>query len=152
MDVRMVRAGPTRLAFVHAFGDSPEEEAIGALLGWAGPVGLLDGPRGFHLFGANDPPPGGPGEAYGYFFGVTVPDGVELAEGIGLRDLPAATYAVTRVRGVMAITDAWRALYAWVEGSDGYEVAGHGLEELLSPPGDPVDEWTFDLWLPTEER
>ncbi len=140
-----------RLAFAHAFGVSPEEEAIAALLGWAGPAGLLDGPRGFHLFGANDPPPGGPGEGYGYYFGVTVPEGVAVAEGIEVRDLPAATYAVTRVRGVMAITDAWRALYDWVEESHGYQVAGHGMEELLSPPEDPVDEYTFDLWLPVKE-
>lgn len=148
MDVRIVRADPMRLAFARAFGASPEEEAIERLLAWAGPRGLLEGPR--HLFGANDPPPSEPGGEYGYYFGLTVPRDVEPGEGVPVRDLPAATYAVTRVRGVEAIPDGWRGLYDWVEAS-AYRVADHGLEELLSPPEGPVEGWTFDLWLPVEE-
>jgi len=151
MEVRIVRAGPMRLAYAHAFGASPEEEAIERLMAWAGPRGLLGGLRDYHLFGANDPPPSEPGGEYGYYFGVTVPREVEAGEGVSVRDLPEGTYAVTRVRGVMGITDAWRELYDWV-GASGYRVAGHGLEELLSPLDGPVEGWAFDLWLPVEDR
>ncbi len=150
MEVRIVRGGPWRLAYAHALGASPEEEAIERLVAWAGPRGLLEGLRDRHLFGANDPPPSGPGDEYGYYFGVTVGGDVEPGEGVSVRDLLEATYAVTRVRGVEGITDAWRGLYDWV-GASAYRVAGHGLEELLSPLDGPVEGWTFDLWLPVEE-
>jgi len=152
IDVRVVRSGPQRLAFARATGGSPEEEAIGRLLAWAGPEGLLDDPRGFHFFGANDPPPRRPGDEYGYFFGVTVPEGVEATGDIMVKDLPAATYAVTRFKGLENITGTWRALYDWVEGSQEYRLAGHGLEEPLTPLDRPPSEWVFDLWLPVAPR
>ena len=152
LDVRIVRLGPQRLAFARAFGISPEEEAIGRLLAWAGPKGLLDGPRGFHLFGANDPPPKRLGGEHGYFFGVTVPRGVRASGGIKVRDLPPATYAVVRFKGIENITTTWRALYDWVEGSEEYRLVGHGLEEMLTPLDKPLNEWVFDLWVPVGKK
>ena len=152
IDVRIVRLGPQRLAFAHASGRSPEEEAIGRFLAWAGPKGLLDGPREFHLFGANDPPPKKLGDEYGYSFGVTVPEGVKVTGGIKVKDIQAAKYAVVRLKGIENITSTWRALYDWLEASEEYRLVGHGLEEFLTPLDRPLNEWMFDLWAPVGPR
>jgi DNA gyrase inhibitor GyrI len=64
------------------------------------------------------------------------------------RGVLRGTYAVARCRGVENIFTAWRELGAWVETSKYSATGAPGFEEHLSPPGTPVADWAFDLYLP----
>lgn len=156
LDVRIVQMGAKRLAYVQEFGTvmgEPEKVAWSKLRRWARAKGLTAGPSGFHYFGANDPPPMKEGDRYGYFSGVTVPPEVNPDGDVKVKVLPASTYAVVRFKGLDNIGSMWRALYDWVDRSGKWSIAGHGLEELLTPTDtDEVDKspeaMVFDLWLP----
>lgn len=156
LDVRIVQMGERRLAYVQEFGTvmgEPEKLAWSKLGRWARAKGLTAGPSGYHYFSANDPPPMKEGDRYGYFSGVTVPPEVEPEGDVKVKVLPSSTYAVVRFKGLDNIGSMWKALYDWVEKRGEWSIAGHGLEELLTPVDtDDVDKspetMVFDLWLP----
>ena len=160
LDVRIVQMGARRLAYVQEFGTvtgEPEKVAWSKLGRWVRAKGLTVGPSGYHYFGANDPPPTKDGDRYGYFSGVTVPQGVNPEGDVKVKVLPASTYAVVRFKGIDSIGSMWQALYNWVEKSGEWSIAGHGLEELLTPVDtDDVGKYpktmVFDLWLPICKR
>ena len=159
-DIRIVTMGAQRFAYVHEFGTRSgemERTASAKLRRWAKAEGLLDAPRGFHYFGANDPPPVKDGDRYGYFSGMTVPAGTKASGEVKVRDIAPATYAVLRFKGLYRIGEMWQTLYGWAEKSREWKVAGHGLEEILAPlEGEVVDaepeRMVFDLWLPVEKK
>ncbi len=145
--VRIVRVDPLRLAYVNATGESPEGKAHDALLSWAESKGLLKDPSSFFLFGRNNPPPSPGKTEYGYDSGVTVEPGYEVESDMKTEDLPGGLYAVVRTN-LTNITKMWEYLYRWVQSSD-YSVAGHGLEEPLTPVDESApDTMLLDLWLP----
>ncbi len=60
-------------------------------------------------------------------------------------------YAVARCEGLQNIGDVWQALVKWREDSK-YKKAHHQwLEELLTDPGVPPEEYVFNLYLPVAE-
>ena len=60
-------------------------------------------------------------------------------------------YAVVRCESLVVIGERWKQLVAWREDSV-YHLAHHQwLEELLSPPETPYDQYIFDLYLPIAE-
>lgn len=146
-DVRLVTAGPFRVAVFRSFGSQPEVDAFARLKEWAAPGRLLDDPTGYLLFGRNDPPPRSEGDEYGYCYMLTVSPDLPLGDGTDEAELPRSTYAVTRVT-LATIGERWEALYEWSEWA-GRQVAGHGLEEHLTLPCPAApDSLTLDLWLP----
>ena len=147
--VRIVTAGPFRVAVFEAFGAAPESEAYEKLSAWARPRGLIDDSSSYLLLGRNDPPPPPEGGEYGYRYMLTVPEGVEVERGVVVEELPRATYAVAR-SGIRDMGARWLMLYKWAEGR-GYKVSDHGVEEHLAlPEGEAIEALTFDLWLPVE--
>lgn len=145
--VRLERLGPLRVAAVHAFGASPELAAMEKLRAWAGPKGLLQDSATNRIFGHNNPPPRAAGDPYGYDFLIAIGSDVEVEGAVQVREIPRKLWATTPTRGVQNIHQAWMDLFRWCEEHKLGE-QGTGLEEHLSPLGDPVEEIEFKLWLP----
>jgi effector-binding domain-containing protein len=60
---------------------------------------------------------------------------------------------VAHCEGLSTIGQVWKDLVTWFEDSP-YKKPPHcyeGLEELLTPPDVPFEEYAFDLYLPIAE-
>jgi AraC family transcriptional regulator len=149
LDVRIVKLEPMLVASAYGFGESPEGVAWDNMLAWAKGKGLLEKP--YRNFGFNNPNPSPGSPRYGYEIWITVQPDVEPGEGIRVLDFNGGLYAVARCEGLQNIGDVWRALATWREDSR-YQKAYHQwLEELLTPPDVPFEDYIFDLYLPIAE-
>lgn len=150
-DVRIVEMEPMRVASAHGFGKSPEELAWNKILAYAGAKGLDPEKARFFGFNNPDPSPGSPN--YGYEQWITVGPGVEGEGEVEIKEIPARRYAVKRCEGLDTIGRRWKELVTWFEDSP-YKKPPHWhecLEELLTPPDVPYEEYVFDLYLPIAE-
>jgi DNA gyrase inhibitor GyrI len=158
MEVRLERLPAMRAAHVHAFSESPEEDAWRKMEAWAGPLGLLEEGSGTRVFGRNTYPTTEP-ESYGYEFFLTVGPDVEPGDGIDLREIPGGLYAVLRFEGLDNMGEAWERMWDWIGGSEhehmGWRKEEHGwcdgFEENLTPLEKAPEKWMFDLWVQLEE-
>ncbi len=140
LKVRILRLEPMRVASVHGFGASPEQQAWKKLMDWAGPKGLLDDLKRHRIFGFNNPDPSPGSPNYGYEFWIAVGPDVEAESEVKIKDFTGGLYAVTQCKGVENITPTWKRLVAWLENSP-HECAHHQwLEEHLGPVSAPQDE------------
>lgn len=150
--VRIERLVPMHVAWVRAFGRSPEQAAWGLLSGWAKPAGLLDDPINHPVFGFNNPPPATDTPEYGYEFWVAVDPETRPPEGIGVKDVEGGVYAVTSCRLGPEMTQSWKALLRWVHTSQHtWRRNAHELERVRNPLASP-DGVVVDLYLPVEEQ
>lgn len=150
-EVQIVEMEPMRVASAHGYGRTPEEQAWSKILAFAGSKGIDPNAARFFGFNNPDPSPGSPN--YGYEWWMTVGPEVEGEGEIAIKEVPARKYAVARCEGLSTIGDVWKQLGLWFEDSP-YKKPPHGhecLEELLTPPGVPFDEYVFDLHLPIAE-
>jgi len=150
--VRIVKLEPLRVASVHGFGPSPEEEAWQKLVAWAKPKGYLDDPEHHRIFGFNNPDPSPGSPNYGYEFWMVVGAEVEAAGDMRVLDFPGGLYAVTRCQGGDNIGPTWGRLVQWLTGSR-YRHAGHQwLEEHINATFPvPGEELILDLYAPIAE-
>lgn len=150
-EVRMVTLPAMRVAAAHGYGPSPEALAWTALLDWARPAGLLDRPHRF--FGFNNPMPTAGSPNYGYEQWIALsPESVpaDPPAPIEIKNFAGGLYAVTRCR-LPEIGQAWQELVIWRENSR-YTCASHQwLEEAITPPETPFDEFVLDIYLPVAE-
>ena len=150
LEVRIVRLEPMRVASAHGFGQSPEGEAWDKILTWAKSKGLLEDLEALRFFGFNNPDPSAGSPNYGYEQWITVGPNVEAEGDVELKDFAGGLYAVAPCK-LSNIGEVWKQLVAWREDSP-YKPAYHQwLEECLTPPGTPLDEMEFDLYLPIAE-
>ncbi len=150
LDVRIVTLAPMRIASFHAFGPSPEPEALKKLVDWAKPRGLLADRERHRVFGFNDPSPSPGSPNYGYQAWITVGSEIASDAEATVREFPGGLYAVASCRGVSRIHPTWHELGTWCEKSK-YRGASHQwLEEHRSPldPPTPQEEDDFDLYCP----
>jgi DNA gyrase inhibitor GyrI len=151
--VQIVKLDPMRVASVHAFGASPENDAREKLISWAKPRGLLKIPKKYRVFGFNNPDPSPESPNYGYEFWITVKSDMAPIDEIKIKDFPGGLYAVTRCEVKdpwRDIPNTWKQLAVWRENSQ-YEEAHHQyLEENISPI-EISDEFILDLYLPIAE-
>jgi hypothetical protein len=103
--VRLVKLEPLRVASVHGFGQSPEDEAWQKLMAWAKPKGYLDDKEHHRIFGFNNPNPSPGSPNYGYEFWMVVGPEVQPEGEVEIKEFPGGLYAVARcdVQG-----DPWR--------------------------------------------
>ena len=151
LEVRIVHMEPMRVASAHGFGTSPEPEAWSKILAFAESKGLDRGAARFFGFNNPSPSPGSPN--YGYEQWMTVGPEVGPEGEVIIKEIPARTYAVTRCEGLSHIGEDWQQLVLWFEDSP-YKMPPHWhecLEELLTPPDAPYEEYVFDLYLPIVE-
>jgi effector-binding domain-containing protein len=149
LEVRIVEMPPMRVASAHGFGESPEPLAWEKILAFAQAKGIDVGQARFFGFNNPNPSPGSPN--YGYEQWMTVGPEVEAEDDIVIKEIPARSYAVTRFKGLENITRVWQELVLWFEDSP-YKRPAHWwsecLEELLTPPDVPPEEYEFNLYLP----
>ncbi len=149
LEVRMVKLEPMRVATALGFGESPEMEAWQKILTWAEKSGQLEGPYMPRFFGFNNPNPTTASPNYGYEQWMTVgPDVVGGSADVEIKEFTGGLYAVARFKGLDHIGRMWQELVKWVEEND-YEWGPEPcLEELLTPPDVPIEEYIFDLYMP----
>ena len=148
LEVRIVQLEPMRVASALGFGTSPEPEAWSKILAFAAAKGIDTEEARFFGFNNPNPSPGSPN--YGYEQWITVGPEVEAEGEITIKEIPARRYAVAHCEGLSTIGEVWRQLVLWFEDS-AYRKPSHWcecLEELLTPPGTPYEEYVFDLYLP----
>jgi len=158
-EVRLERLESMRAAHVHAFSETPEEDAWRRMEAWARPRGLLEEGSGARVFGRNTYPTDEP-EPHGYEFFLTVGPGIEPEGDVEMVEMPGGLYAVLRFRGLDNNREAWERLWGWI-GESEYEHVGwrkgehvwyDGFEEHLNPLEELRDEWVFDLWVQLKEQ
>lgn len=148
LEVRIERLEPSRVAYAYGFGSSPEEQASNTLRAWAKEKGLFDDPQAHRFFGFDNPSPSPGSPNYGYELWVTVAADVAAEGEVKIKEFAGGLYAVTRFKGLSNIGRVWKELVTWCENSE-YKFAHHsGLEELLTSPDVPFEEYIFDLYLP----
>jgi DNA gyrase inhibitor GyrI len=149
LDVRIVQLEPMRVANAHGFGESPEEQAMKKIQAFMESKGLTF--EDVHWFGFDNPEPSPGSPNYGYDVWITVGPEVEEGDEVKIIDFAGGLYAVTRLKGVSNIGQVWKQLVLWREDSQ-YKKGHHQwLENLLTPPDVPFDEYVFDLYLPIVE-
>lgn len=143
LEVRIVEMGPMRVACAHGFGASPEAQATEKMMAFLARHGLeFDDVRWFG-FDNPGPSPGSPN--YGYDVWVPVSPNIDGDDGVQILDFEGGLYAVTRFKGLSHIGDTWQRLVHWREDSS-YEKGCHQwLENLLTDPRTPSDEFVLDL-------
>lgn len=148
LNVRIVEMGPMRVASAHGFGASPEVLAWKKILDYAEAKGLNFEDTRF--FGFNDPNPSPGSPNYGYEQWMVVGEDVEGEGEVVIKEIPARRYAVLRCESLDVIGQRWQQLVTWFEDSP-YRKPAHYhqcLEELLTAPDAPYEEYVFDLYLP----
>ena len=151
--VQIVKLDPMRVASVHAFGASPENEAKEKLISWAKPRRLLETPKKCRIFGFNNPDPSPESPNYGYEFWITIESDMEPTDEIKIKEFPGGLYAIARCEVKdpwRDIPNTWKQLAIWRENSR-YEEANHQwLEENIGPLV-TSNGFTLDLFLPITE-
>lgn len=149
-DVQIVRLEPMRVASAYGFGESPELEAWQKILDFAESQGLLEQPGSYRFFGFNNPNPSPGSPNYGYEQWITVGPEIEAEGDIEIKEFPGGLYAATRCKGVSNIEAEWRRLLRWFEDSAYTKPPNflQCLEELLTAPSLPYEDYVFDLYLP----
>ena len=151
LDVRIVDMEPMRVACAHGFGSSPEMQATEKMLSFLESKGLAF--EDIRWFGFNNPSPSPGSPNYGYEQWMTVSPEVEGEGDVTIKEIPARRYAVARCEGLDVIGERWQHLALWFEDSP-YKKPPHWdqcLEELLTSPHVPYEEYVFDLYLPILE-
>jgi len=149
LDVRFVDLEPMRVASFRAVSEAPEHEAFQMLHDWAHPRGFLNDLEKHPVFGFDNPRPTEGRKEYGYEFWVKVGDGYK-EDGVTLKDVPPARYAVTTCHSLKDIGRDWMRLWEWAK-ANGYEI---GDAEWLEKTHDPLasdEELVLDLYLPVKE-
>jgi len=149
LEVRIVQLEPMRLASAYGFGDSPEGQAWEKITAFAEAKGINLKEVRFFGFNNPDPSPGSPN--YGYEQWMTVGEDVEPEQDIRIIKFCGGLYGVTRFKDLSNIGRVWQELVHWREDSP-YKMGHHQwLEELLTGPDVPFEEFIFDLYLPIVE-
>ncbi len=151
LSVRIVKLEPMLIASASGYGESPEPIAWEKILKWADDRGLLQGNKELRFFGFNNPDPSPGTPNYGYEQWMTVPQDVTGDEEITVKDFSGGLYAVARCESLVVIGERWKQLVAWSEDSVYHRAHHQWLEELLSPPESPYEQYIFDLYLPIAE-
>lgn len=148
LKVRIVRLEPMRVASAHGFGQSPEQEAWNKILAFAEAKRLLEEPEACRFFGFNNPDPSPGSPNYGYDQWVTAGPDVDPEGEVQIIEFSGGLYAVTRCSGLSNIGEVWKQLVTWSEDHHHKKAHHQWLEELLTPPDVPLEDYVFDLYLP----
>jgi DNA gyrase inhibitor GyrI len=153
LDVHIEQLSPMRVAWVRAFGASPEQDAWQKLSSWAKPAGLLEDPVAHPVFGFNNPPAQAGVEGYGYEYWIAVDPTIQAPAKIGLKHFAGGRYAVTScsLSDPAGVPARWKALLRWVHSSEySWRRDTHELERVHNPLASPQDI-RLDLMLPLED-
>lgn len=154
LTVRTVTLPAMRVASALGFGKEPENQASAMIVDFARKNGMEPGTPAYRTFGFNNPNPSLGSPEYGYELWLPVGPEVKAEPPIVLKEIPKATYAVTRFVGLSHIGDVWRRFAAWFEDAYGNVPPCEiqcWLEEVLNPAEPDPEKWIFDLYLRTHD-
>jgi DNA gyrase inhibitor GyrI len=154
VDVRIERLEPMRVASVHCFSETPEQDAWAKLSAWAESRCLLVDLDRHPIFGFNHPNPSPGGGKYGYELWIRIDQDSEPSGDVELKEFSGGLYAVTTCSlhddPIGTVPEAWRRLWEWVQESEYEWRPTHELEKARNPRA-PKHEFLLDLYLPIEE-
>jgi DNA gyrase inhibitor GyrI len=146
LNVKIVKLEPLRVASVQGFGQGPEKQAWEKMGAFLEQQGLMTDLKTHRFFGFNNPEPTPASPNYGYEQWVTIGPDVLPQGDVRIKSFAGGLYAVTHCQ-LLVITDTWKKLIIWREGS-GYKPASHQwLEECLTPFASD-EEMELDIYLP----
>jgi DNA gyrase inhibitor GyrI len=149
LNVKIVRLENLRVASTQGFGQGPENQAWEKMCAFLELQGWMADLKTHRFFGFNNPEPTPASPNYGYEQWVTIGPDVEPRGDTRIKTFHGGLYAVTYCM-LPVITDTWKKLIVWREGS-GYKPASHQwLEECLTPFV-PYEDMAFDIYLPITE-
>jgi len=148
IEVKIVNLKPTRMISAYGFGPEPEGIAWNKLIMFATENGLYDQDKPASTYGFNNPNPSHGSPNYGYEIWLPVNESVESVGDLRIVDFQGGMYAVTTFKNLEKIGEIWGKLVQWREASK-YRAGHHQwLEELLTSPDNPPEEYVFNLYLP----
>ena len=139
-----------RIASVRVKSANPEKDAWDKLKSWAEPRGLLrDGDRN-PVFGYTVELPKPDEREYAYEFWIAVDSELKIDGEITEQLFPGGLFAVAP--STAPTPKLWKNLWDSVQSGGPYEWRRtHELERVLNPAA-PVEDWTFELYLPVQPR
>ena len=112
LDVRIIELQPMTVASGLGFGPSPEPLAWSKIIDFVKSMGWLSDLESHRFFGFNNPNPSPGSPNYGYEQWITVEKGTAADGDIEIKEFTGGLYAVTRCKGIPAITESWGRLVA----------------------------------------
>jgi len=161
--IKIVELPAARVVSFHAKDSTtPEEDAFQMLEAWGKPRGIFEDPTLFQIFGFNNPW-GREGELRGYEFWVVIPDDYAPGDDAVVKHFSGGKYSMATSVGVGNIGRAVSMLHDWVAKSDKYDLAYPpdfdpqkepmlDLEQIVSPPEVPADEFRMDYYVPIADK
>jgi DNA gyrase inhibitor GyrI len=150
-EIQIIKLGPMRVASAYGFGSSPEMAAFEKMHQFAEANELLVDGQLPATFGFNNPNPSTGSPNYGYELWLPIEEEIEPSGEIRIIEFDGGLYAVAPCQGLQNIGEDWLALAKWREGTEYVAGKHQWLEHLLSPPDAPIDQLSFELYLPIAE-
>lgn len=149
--VKIKKLKQMRMVSAYGFGSQPEVIAWDKLKSFAIEKGLYNETNPPSTYGFNNPNPSHGSPNYGYEIWLPVDSSVEPEGDLRIIEFPGGLYAVTNFKNLERIGEVWGELVKWRESSK-YRAGHHQwLEELLTSPDVPLEEYIFNLYLPIAE-
>jgi effector-binding domain-containing protein len=151
LSVEIKELKPMRMLSAYGFGPEPEGIAWTKLKEFAIEKCLYNEGSPPSTYGFNNPNPCHGSPNYGYEIWLPVDTDVEPEGDLRIIQYPGGLYAVANFKNLEKIGEVWGELVKWRETSK-YRTGHHQwLEELLSNPNIPHEEYVFNLYLPITE-
>jgi predicted transcriptional regulator YdeE len=149
--VEIKKLKPMRMISAYCFGKEPEGIAWNKLKEFAIGKGLYNVGNPPSTYGFNNPNPCHGSPNYGYEIWLPVESTVAPEGDLRVIEFTGGLYAVTKFKDLAKIGEVWGELVKWRETSK-YRPGYHQwLEELLTNPDLPPEEYVFNLYLPITE-
>lgn len=124
-EIKIVDMEEMIVASFHAFGTSPEIDAIGQMQAWARPRGLINDDGKYPVFGFDTIHPKPGTSEHGYEVWVKLDKEIQNDD-VTIKRIPAMKYAMLYSDGFQNIGSNWRKLMAWVKNNGEYEHDSRG--------------------------
>jgi DNA gyrase inhibitor GyrI len=115
--LRIISLPAMRVAVCNVISESPEDEALGNVLEWAGEENLMGTAR---IFGFNTTPYSPESAEYGWAACITIPEQVKIPEYLEEKRLPGGLYA--SFNSTNEVYDSWQTLMRLLKECEEYEV------------------------------
>jgi DNA-binding transcriptional MerR regulator len=115
--LRIISLPAMRVAVCNVISESPEDEALGNVLKWAGEENLMGTAR---IFGFNTTPYSPESAEYGWAACITIPEQVKIPEYLEEKRLPGGLYA--SFNSTNEVYDSWQTLMRLLKECEEYEV------------------------------
>lgn len=136
MDIRIVYLPPVTVAASHYIGVNPEETANGRLADFINMKNLPTVKPDFRIYGFNNPNPSEGQEEYGYETWATIPDDMEVTDGLEKKTFAGGLYAAHCIK--MGDFQEWGPFFEQVQKNEEYEVEW-GAPEGMGGSGRTVE-------------